>query len=73
MKKLFIYNVDSEKFADSVAFGEAWKKAKEKATEKHCAIFRKVIANGEEREQVFYKGNVFNSINFMTKENVMIF
>lgn len=63
--KLFIYNVNGFEFIDFEAWGTAWKQAKEKATELHAPIFRTVIKNNKVRQEVYYKGGLFNSIEFM--------
>lgn len=70
MKK-FIYDVAGFEFEDTEAFGEAWKQAKAKATELHCAIYRTVIKHEETRE-VYYNGGCFNSIRFATEDNVKV-
>lgn len=73
MKK-FIYQVKGFEFEDDTAFGTAWEQAKAKATELHCPIFRKVIKwEVSIQQQVFYKGGLFNSIEFMREDNVKIF
>lgn len=58
MKK-FVYQVAGYEFADTVAFGEAWKEAKEKATELHKPIHRLVIKNGEAKQESFCSGGIF--------------
>ena len=73
MTKKFVYQVAGFEFVDSVAFGEAWKKAKAKATELHTAVYRLVINGGGVKQEVYYKGGCFNSIKFATNDNVMIF
>lgn len=73
MKK-FIYQVKGFEFEDSTAFGTAWAQAKVKATELHCPIFRQVIkTDGSIRQQVYYNGGCFNSVEFMREDNVKIF
>jgi len=73
MKK-FIYQVKGFEFEDSTAFGTAWAQAKAKAIELHCPIFREVIKrDGSVRREVFYKGGLFNSIEFMREDNVKVF
>ena len=71
--KQFIYNVNGIKFADTEAFGEAWKQAKVKAIELHCPIFREVINGDRVKRQVYYTGGLFNSIEFMREDNVKVF
>lgn len=73
MTKKFVYQVAGFEFVDSVAFGEAWKKAKAKAAELHTAVYRLVIKGEQIRQEVYYKGGCFNNIRFVTDENVMIF
>ena len=46
MKK-FVYQVAGWEFVDTVAFGEAWREAKFKASQLHEPIYRLVI-NGED-------------------------
>ena len=72
MKK-FIYYVKGFEFEDSEAFGKAWAQAKAKATELHCPIFREVIKGEKVKQQVFYKGGLFNSIEFMSDDKVKVF
>ena len=73
MKK-FIYKVEGFKFEDSTAFGTAWEQAKAKATELHCPIFREAIRrNGAVRQEVYYSGGCFNSVEFMREDNVKVF
>ena len=71
--KQFIYQVNGLEFVDTNAFGKAWQDAKVKATELHCPIFRLVIEGESVKQQVFYKGGLFNSIEFMREDNVKIF
>lgn len=72
MKK-FIYQVKGFEFEDNTAFGTAWELAKAKATELHCPIFRQVVKGETVRQQVYYKGGLFNSIEFMREDNVKVF
>ena len=72
MKK-FIYQVKGFEFVDTNAFGTAWAQAKVKATELHCPIFRLVIKGDKVRQEVYYSGGCFNSIEFMREDNVKIF
>lgn len=72
MKK-FIYQVSNYEFADTEAFGKAWKDAKTKAIELHTAIYRLVIDDENMRQEVLYKGGVFNSVKFIREDNVEIF
>ena len=73
MTKKFVYQVAGFEFVDSVAFDEAWKEAKAKATERHTAVYRLVIKGENVKQEVYYKGGCFNSIKFATNDNVMIF
>lgn len=73
MKK-FVYQVANFEFVDTTAFGSGWAQAKEKASELHAPIFRLVIKEGcEPRQEVFYKGGLFNSVEFMRDDNVKVF
>ena len=72
MKK-FVYQVKGFEFVDSTAFGTAWAQAKAKATELHCPIYRLVIKGDTVQQQVFYKGGLFNSIEFIREDNVEVF
>ena len=73
MTKKFVYQVAGFEFVDSIAFGEAWKEAKAKATELHTAVYRLVIKGKQVRQEVYYKGGCFNSVDYMDGENVMVF
>lgn len=72
MKK-FVYQVAGYEFVDVEAFGQAWKDAKAMASKLHTPIFRLVIKGENVKEQVYYKGGCFNSIEFMRDDNVKIF
>jgi len=72
MKK-FVYQVKGFEFVDNTAFGSAWQDAKAKAIELHCPIFRLVIEGESVKQQVFYKGGLFNSIEYMRADNVKVF
>lgn len=73
MKK-FVYQVKGYEWADTEAWGTAWEKAKAKATELHAPVFRLVIKNGDVREEVYYKGGVFNTTKSMGDgSRVMVF
>ena len=73
MKK-FVFQVKGFEFVDTAAFGTAWEQAKAKATELHAPIFRLVIKGDNVRQEVYYKGGVFNSIEFMGDgSRVMVF
>ena len=73
MKKEFIYNVAGNEYRDTEAFGQAWKAAKAKAIEVHAAIYRTVKKGETVSNEVFYKSGCFNSIEFATNENIMIY
>lgn len=72
MKK-FVYQVGNYEFADTEAFGKAWKDAKAKAAKMHTAIYRLVIKGENVRQEVLYKGGVFNSVEFIRENNIEIF
>lgn len=72
MKK-FVYQVNGFEFIDTNAFGKAWQDAKAKAAELHCPIFRLVIKGDKVRQEVYYNGGLFNSVEFMREDNVKIF
>ena len=69
----FVYQVKGFEFVDTNAFGKAWQDAKAKAAELHCPIFRLVIKDDKVRQEVYYSGGLFNSIEFMREDNVKIF
>ena len=74
--KTFIYIVNEFTFTDTEAFGEAWLKAKEKAAELHCAVYRKaIIETYEERDEVYFKAGMFGDTEYALKnpDNVKIF
>lgn len=72
MMKQFVYQVGNVEFVDVMAFGEAWEQAKALAAKLHCPIFRLVIKGGMVKQQVYYKGGIFNAIEFMRDDNVKI-
>lgn len=71
MKK-FVYQVNEFEWVDIEAFGVAWEQAKAKATQLHTPIFRKVVKGDKVKLQVYYKGGVFNSVEFMRDDNVKV-
>ena len=73
MSKKFVYQVAGFEFVDSEAFGQAWREAKAKAAELHAPVYRLVIKNEDVQQEVFYKAGCFNSIKFITADNVKIF
>jgi len=72
MKK-FVYQVDGFEFVDTVAFGEAWKEAKQEAAALHAPIYRLVIEDGKVREEVYVKSGCFLRSDLARRENVAIF
>ncbi len=69
----FVYQVAGFEFADTEAFGKAWKEAKEMASNLHCAIYRLVIKGENVKQEVYYKAGCFNTIKFATESNIKIF
>lgn len=72
MKK-FVYQVAGWEFVDTIAFGEAWRQARAKATELHVAVYRLVIQNGQVKQDVFTRGGCFLPIARAQSSCVMIF
>lgn len=72
MKK-FVYQVLNFEFVDTVAFGTAWREAKEKATQLHSPIFRLVIEDHTVREEVYVKAGCFLRSDLALLDNIMIF
>ena len=72
MKK-FVYQVAGWEFVDTVAFGEAWREAKFRATQLHTAIYRLVIQNGQVRQDVFTRGGCFLPVACAQSSRVMVF
>lgn len=68
--KRFVYEVAGVKFEDTVAFGEAWKKAKAFAEGKGVAIYRTVY---QEEHDVYCKGGFFQSTDSAKLEDRAIF
>lgn len=73
METKFIYDVAGNLFEDTEAFGEAWKAAKEKATELHCAIYRTVRKGEAERREVYFTAGCFNDVQFTATHEIKIF
>ena len=71
--KQFIYQVEGFEYTDTEAFGKAWKEAKAEASRLHSPIYRLVIDGEKVREEVFYKGGIFNHVKFATADNIQIF
>lgn len=71
--KTFVYYVADRMWIDHEAFGEAWRQAKAYASELHAVIYRDVMKAEEViRQEVYYKGGVFNSVKFAREDNVKI-
>lgn len=66
MEKMFVYSVNGSTFEDTVAFGEAWKKAQVQAIEEHTYITRQVIYGNDIRNEIYCRG-VFLSDNGIRK------
>lgn len=72
--KRFYYEVGAFQFSDTVAFGEAWKEAKAKATELHGPIYREVVKDGNTiREEVYLNCGVFVGVNYADKNSIKFF
>lgn len=72
--KRFYYEVGAFQFSDTVAFGEAWKEAKAKATELHAPIYREIVKDGDTiRNEVYLNGGVFVGVNYADKNSIKIF
>lgn len=73
MKK-FVYEVAGYEFVGEIAWGEAWKQAKAKATELHAAIYRTVIEGEKEpRHEVYCTAGLFLSTRYAKAEDVKLF
>lgn len=73
MEKMFVYNVNGTILEDNVAFGDAWRKAKELAKSEQCGIFRQVV-NGEDiRNEYYAKGGIFLNERFYEPDKLYIF
>ena len=73
MEKKFIYDVAGYTFEDTEAFGKAWKAAKEKAAELHCAIYRTVRKGEKESREVYFTAGCFNDVRFTAMHEIKIF
>lgn len=76
MKDLFIYDVNGEQFEDTIAFGDAWKKAKAAATTEHCGIRRADIRGDKVKYLIYVKagdGGVFLDERYCGLEDMKIF
>lgn len=71
--KQFIYQVEGLEFADTEAFGKAWKEAKAVATRLHAPVYRLVIDGEKVREEVYFSAGFFNNIKYASKDNIYIF
>ena len=70
----YIYNVNGTDFEDTVAFGDAWKKAVALATETHSVITRTVIKDETDiRNEFFANGGAFLNERFYSKEKIKVF
>lgn len=72
MKK-FVYQVMGYEFEDTVAFGEAWKSAKAKATELHAPIYRLVIKGETVKQEVYLKAGCFLTVELADTSHAKIF
>jgi hypothetical protein len=73
MKK-FIYQVGSSfEYVGFEAFGDAWKQARDKATELHVSIYRLVIKDENIKQEVYVNGGCFLSVAYAKPENIHIF
>lgn len=73
MTKTFRYFVNGMVIEDSVAFGDAWKKAVAIAKEKHLPIYRQVIRGEEVSNQFCAIGGAFINEKYFKKESLRIF
>jgi predicted nucleotidyltransferase len=71
--KEFIYHINGTEITDTEAFGKAWTKAKELATEEHTCITRTVIRDNQIEYEFYAKGGCFLNERFYEKERVKIF
>ena len=72
MKK-FVYQVAGWEFVDTVAFGEAWREAKFKASQLHEPIYRLVINGEEVRQEVYVKSGCFLRVDLAMIKNILVF
>lgn len=73
MTKDFFYHVSGTEFHDTVAFGDAWKKAKALATEEHCTIERTVVCGDDVRYEFYAKGGCFLSDRLYEASKAKVF
>ena len=72
--KHYYYEVGAFMFSDTVAFGEAWKDAKNMAMELHIPIYREIVQNGVIiRYEVYLNGGVFVSTDCADTDSIKIF
>lgn len=71
--KQFIYQVGGFEYADTEAFGTAWKQAKAEAARLNAAVYRLVIKGEIVKQEVFVKAGCFISVEYAEPENIMIF
>lgn len=72
MKK-FVYQVAGWEFVDTVAFGEAWREAKFKASQLHEPIYRLVIDGEKVRQEVYVKAGCFLRVDLAMIKNILVF
>lgn len=71
--KTFVYDVGAFEYRDGVAFGDAWRQAKAKATELHLAIYREIILDGDTiRREVYLTCGAFIGIDYATPDAIKI-
>ena len=73
MTKDFYYHVAGTEFHDTIAFGDAWKKAKALAKEKHTTIERRVVRGEDIRHEFLAKGGVFLLTEYYKPEKALVF
>lgn len=73
MEKMFVYNVNGTILEDTVAFGDAWRKAKELAKAEQCGIFRQVVYGENIRNEYYAKGGIFLNERFYEPDKLYIF
>ena len=71
--KVFVYEVGAFEYRDNVAFGDAWRQAKAKATELHCAIYREVLIDGDVvRREVYLAAGAFVGIGYADADSIKV-
>lgn len=72
--KMFYYDVAGFEFADTAAFGTAWREAKAKAAEMGAAIYRRIVKDDMEQEpEVYCTGGCFLPVRMVKTEDVKVF